>query len=103
MNFLTIAIIGCDFAWHSIAVTKVVTGIIGNFDMPFSRVRNFIDKSQWPVMSITVDIHRFNPPISLPVSRSKHSSCEAPPLRRTAARVEYVGVRQTSATKQMGS
>jgi hypothetical protein len=25
--------------------------------MPFSRVRNLVDESQWPVMSIAVDIH----------------------------------------------
>src|SRR5688572_11898484 len=77
MNLFAVAIISCDFARHCIAVTKIVAGIIGNFDMPFSGVRNSIDKSQWPVMSIAVDIHCFSPPISsLPVSQLKYSGCE---------------------------
>src|SRR5688572_31872387 len=112
MNLFAVAIIGCDFARHCIAVTKIVAGIIGNFDMHFSGLRNSINKSQWPVMSIAVDIHCFTPPLFLVVSRSNIPDATQHPrdrvrenvienFERTRTRSTSNESEPTSATKQM--
>ena len=57
MDLLAVAIVRCHLAGNDLAIALHVAFVLDDFEVPLAGMLYFIDKSQRPVMRVTVDVH----------------------------------------------